>query len=98
MEDYSYCIADLAGRKRCRCPMCRNELKIRRANNLIVWGSIVAFFLVAGLGIFSARSADCYRGNCWGSCIVGTACGTGPGCGCVPTMPNSPLGTCVGGG
>jgi hypothetical protein len=95
---FPYCTAHFLGRKKCGCQMCLNELKIRRQNNLIVWGCIAMFLIVVGLGIFSARSAECQRpGHCWGSCLVGNGCGTGPGCACVPQFPNSRIGTCVGG-
>jgi hypothetical protein len=93
---FPYCLAHLVGRKGCKCPMCRNELKIRRHNNWIVWGSVLLFAIVVGLGLFSARSADC-RGTCFGTCNTNVGC-PGANCGCVPTMPRSPLGTCVGSG
>jgi hypothetical protein len=84
--------------KKCGCPLCVQSRKIRRQNNALVIGGILAFVLVVAVSLFASRSAECHPpGNCWGFCTVGTTCGTGPGCGCVPRFPDSPTGVCVGG-
>lgn len=98
MSEMPYCMAHLMGTRRCGCALCKRSRKIRRENNLLVWGCVLGFLLVVGLGVFKARSAECHSpGNCSGGCVLGTGCGTGPGCACVPSLPGSPLGTCVGG-
>lgn len=98
MSDMPYCMAHLVGIKKCDCAMCKRSRKIHRENSLLVWGCVLAFLLVSCVAFFS-KGAECKPpNNCFGACIIGTSCGNGPGCGCVPNLPGSPLGTCVGGG
>jgi hypothetical protein len=92
---HRYCVSDIVGRAGCECGRCQ----ARRRSTLVVWVATAAIVVVLLLGsLVAVKTARCQRpGNCWGSCVVGAGCGTGPGCACVPSLPGSPLGTCVGG-
>jgi len=96
-EERQFCIAQIVGRDQCGCAYCESDIATRRAR---VWIYVTAAFIAIFLlfAIFAAPEAQCQRpGNCYGGCVLGTGCGTGPGCACVPSLPGSPLGTCVGG-
>lgn len=73
-----YCMAHVD--KKCGCALCRRSRKIRRENNLLVWGCVLAFVIVFGVSFF-ARSADCF----WCTptyCAFDHDCDEQAGCGC----------------
>jgi hypothetical protein len=90
------CVRNLVGPGKCGCWTCKRDRALRRTWTW-VWITVVMGAIVLALSFF-APSAECHPpGRCYGGCVLGAGCGTGPGCACVPSLPGSPLGTCVGG-